>query len=657
MKRKYLPLALCLLAFQPAARAQVPGLYKSTIEWTDNPVLHKTPERFKDASAIYLFDNRIYDYRMEGKNLLQYVTVHKLIKVANDKGIEMFNKTYIPFNTNAKIRNLKARVITSTGKVIDVPDSKIKDDEIEGRLYKLFAMEGLDKGSEIEYTYEMKKDPTFFGSEIFQSKEVPYLQATINIVTPRHLKFEAKGFNGFIMLKDSTHNDERILCGYTQNVPELGDEKYGLREPYLQRADFKFSYNLSSNPDVEVYTWKELSRNIYNNLGNVSDKEKKAVNKFIASMNIPEGANEETTIRLVEDFCKNRINIDEKLVSEDADNLESVIKTANTNFFGICRLFIAIFENKGIKYQVVFPSVRDQLPLDEDLENWNRIDETLFYFPSTGKFIQPVAAALRYPYVEPFWAGTRGLFLKGTTVGDVKTAIGKFDTIPMLPFDQHAHNMEIAVKMDASGDSVIIKSKQVLTGYGATSYRPIWAYLPKDKQDETIKGIIQSVAKSENITDIKVENTALTDAWDNKPLIISGTIHSSEPIEKAGNKILFKIGELIGTQEQMYQEKPRQLPAEMQYPHVLYRKISFEVPAGYRVKNLADLKMDISEERDKVVTLGFVSSYKMSGNTLQVEIMETYRDLKYPLSEFETFKKVINAAADFNKIVLVLEKQ
>ena len=55
--------------------------------------------------------------------------------------------------------------------------------------------------------------------------------------------------------------------------------------------------------------------------------------------------------------------------------------------------------------------------------------------------------------------------------------------------------------------------------------------------------------------------------------------------------------------------------------------------------------------------MGFVSSYKLTGNTLDVEVLETYRNIKYLPSEFEVFKKVINAAADFNKVVLVLEKK
>ena len=69
------------------------------------------------------------------------------------------------------------------------------------------------------------------------------------------------------------------------------------------------------------------------------------------------------------------------------------------------------------------------------------------------------------------------------------------------------------------------------------------------------------------------------------------------------------------------------------------------------------LNMNVEYKKDNVVTMGFVSTYKIENNVLKVHILETYHELKYPLDEFETFKKVINASADFNKIVLLLEKK
>jgi len=55
--------------------------------------------------------------------------------------------------------------------------------------------------------------------------------------------------------------------------------------------------------------------------------------------------------------------------------------------------------------------------------------------------------------------------------------------------------------------------------------------------------------------------------------------------------------------------------------------------------------------------MGFNSSYQVEGNVVKITILEEYRRTYYPLSQFEDFKKVINAAADFNKVALVLEKK
>ena len=157
--------------------AQVDGLYTDIQSWAESPVLHKLPGNFKSQSAVYLMDSRTFHYKLEGKNLVQYNYVYRLIKVEDDKGIEMFNKIYLQIVRNAEIYDIKARVITSAGKVINVPANKIKDEEEDGKQYKLFAMEGIDKGAEIEYSYMVKKNPSFFGSEIFQTKSVPYYHA------------------------------------------------------------------------------------------------------------------------------------------------------------------------------------------------------------------------------------------------------------------------------------------------------------------------------------------------------------------------------------------------------------------------------------------------------------------------------------------------
>jgi hypothetical protein len=54
--------------------------------------------------------------------------------------------------------------------------------------------------------------------------------------------------------------------------------------------------------------------------------------------------------------------------------------------------------------------------------------------------------------------------------------------------------------------------------------------------------------------------------------------------------------------------------------------------------------------------MGFLSDYILDGNEITVTVDEYYEVTSLPASAYEPFRNVINAAADFNKIKLVLEK-
>jgi hypothetical protein len=67
--------------------------------------------------------------------------------------------------------------------------------------------------------------------------------------------------------------------------------------------------------------------------------------------------------------------------------------------------------------------------------------------------------------------------------------------------------------------------------------------------------------------------------------------------------------------------------------------------------------MDVFDPDKGERTMEFHSYYKTEGNKVTVLIDEDYRQIGYPLSMYEKFRKVINASADFNKVVLFLEKK
>jgi len=649
----FLSFIILFFLFDSNTIAQTPS-----INWDATPVSHTVKPAYAKESAVILSDMRMQEFVQEEKKELMIIsTSKKLVKVIDDKGVEMYNKIYLPVYAGGEVIEVKARVILSNGKVIDLPRDKILDVEEEGRAYKKFALEGVDKGSEIEYYYQFKRPASFFGLEVFQSSVTPYEQANFTLITPDYLLFTVKGYNGLKVSKDTVIGTKRITTASCKDISAIGDEKYGSREAHSTNVQFKFSYNLSKDKNLRVFTWNELAKNVYDNYTTYTDKESKAVDAFLKQMNIPASATEEQKIIALEQYLKTNISSDKDGIGEDADKIERIVITKVSSNEGLNKLYVICMDKLGINWQIVFPSKRDDIPLDEELENYRLIEEMLFYFPNTKHFLEPVNTSFRYPYITPYWAATKGLFLQGTTIGNFKTALATFGDIPIQPIEESGHNMEVTLKFNPEMDSILLHSKQILVGYGATVYRPAYNFVAKDKLDDLSRNIIKAVAKSDNIKNIKVQNTAFGDGFLKKPLTIEADITSADLLEVAGKKILVKLGEVIGPQEEMYQEKARQLPITMEYPHVLDRDITFIIPAGYQVKNLSDLEMNITDKDAGKETMGFVSSYKLNGDELKIKVHEFYSVTDYPISMFDEFKKVINASADFNKVVLVLEKK
>ena len=115
---------------------------------------------------------------------------------------------------------------------------------------------------------------------------------------------------------------------------------------------------------------------------------------------------------------------------------------------------------------------------------------------------------------------------------------------------------------------------------------------------------------------------------------------------------------LIGPQSELYNDDKRQIPVENTFNRGYERVIKVNLPAGYSVKNPDDLNFNvIYDNRGSDSPFSFVSTHTIEGNVLTIRVNEYYKEIYAPLDRYEDYRKVINAAADFNKVVLVLEKK
>ena len=655
MKKKTFFLALTIVSAQQLF-AQTNKIEKET--WADKPLIHAVDNKYSKEAAVLISDLRRVEFVDASKDeLAEYYTIHKIIHINDDRGIEGFNKIYLGLNENSDIVDVKARSILPGGKIVELDKNNIKDvKEEDGNTYKIFAMEGLEKGCEVEYFYTYKKPTTYFGREMVQER-IPILQTTVQVIGPPRLRFEIKPYNFSISFTDTTLNGKRIAQCIIKETPGLDEEKYAFFDANACRVEYKLAYNDSGNRTERLFTWNELAKRVYGVYTDYSDKENKIVMEMVAANGWDKLTDEVAKVTAVESYLKKNFSYNEDLNSSDGNELATVIKNKIGGTIGTMRLYTAIFQNLGVNYQYVLSANREKFAIDRQFENWNNCDYPIFYFPAENKFLAPTRPDYRYPWIFPSWGSTNGLFCKKMTLGNYTNAVAEIKPVPMEDYDKTVQNIESRLELNKDMDSLTIDAKQIFAGYASVNYRDAFNFSNDEQKKNIIKELTKAYNNSENILSSEVLNQDFEDETTNKPLILHAKTKSGELIERAGNKLLLKIGMAIGPQEEMYQEKPRQEPVNMPFGHIEERKIDFVIPDGYTISNPNDLKIDQTYSDNGELTMGFVCSYEIKGNLLSVHIVEQYRHEYYPMEQFAPFRKIINSSADFNKVVLVLEKK
>ncbi len=649
---RYLILALLTFSYH-SLFAQT--AYKK-FHWQPKPALHTIDSKYADEAAVYVTDSKVIEYAIEKEGFFTYKTVHRIIHINNDKGIEYFNKVYLPFDEGLQMTDVKARTVLPDGKIIELDEKNIKDLKEDNRVYKIFALDGLTKGCEVEYYYTLKKYPSFFGREVIASG-LPVMKGHFELISPKHLKFETKNFNNLPVCKDSVTDEKRYLWLDAEGLDAAVDEKYSNYDATLKRVEYKLCYNDAKDGNQRLFTWNQLAKQAFELYTKVSDKEMKKIQDLVSDAGIKGMASEQDKIVALENYFKKNFITREDIPEEDAADLLKVIKNKVASHQAFCKLFCAALTAANVPFQIVLTGDRNNYVLDRSLENWSNARNFLFYFPSTKKFMAPTELAYRYPWIPPSWAGTNGLFCVTATLGGFHSAIGEIKTIPMEDYQYSYLNMNIAAKLNADGDALEMEVKQLYGGYALANYKAPFVFTPVEEQYNILKQLIKFGTNSENIISHSFENKELEQKDPYQPFVITAKVKSSQLVERAGNKIIVKVGEFIGEQAQMYDTKERTTNIDLEFPHALVRTIELTIPDGYEIKNLKDLNFnEVYKDGDKL-TMGFVCKYEQNGNVLKITIREDYVNYFYPIQQYTAFKKVINAAADFNKVVLVLDKK
>ena len=187
----------------------------------------------------------------------------------------------------------------------------------------------------------------------------------------------------------------------------------------------------------------------------------------------------------------------------------------------------------------------------------------------------------------------------------------------------------------------------------AANFQAYYDLVNEEAQKE-IQEIFVKFGDNAIVDNCTVKNTSQEDVL-LKPFVLEAEAHT-DAVNKANDKYIVNIGELIGEQSELYNDKERKQPIDAHTLHGYYRLIEFAIPEGYRCEDISALNIDVTLDEGTGVSARFTSKAEIVNNVIKVDIVEWYNKIEYPVELYDAFKAVINAAADFNKVSVVLTK-
>lgn len=640
-------------------------------DWNTEAQLLEVPQADAETDEVILKDKTIiiFDYDAED-NLQEHYISHTITLVNSDNAIEKNNKIYLPLAAAVEVIEQKTRVITPEGEVIEMKEEDIKEANIEDRTLRYFALKGLVKGAQIEsYSKIKKRIPDYDGNFKIIQEKAPKYNASLDIISPASLVVASKAYNGLKGLEEVEANEdtevseeaeatEKKIFHLSQTWDYIGvlkEEEQSYHTANLKKIIYKIDKNLL-RPRVDIVSYDQIAKRLYENIDIQPDKKlSKKIQKILKDAKLPKGnkANE-ATIVAVENFLKQNFSIIEQNAEELAD-INAILTNKVSSKPGALKLYCAIFNHLNIEHQIVLTNERDNHKFDPEFEAYNFLQNYLLYFPTVKKYLAPTATISKLGLVPPLWTNNYGLFIEPVSLGEFKTAKAAIKFIPPATSHHSQDEMYVEVSTNDNFKTLNVNYNKVNNGYYAQFWQPVYDFIDEQQKKEFREQQVKFLTEDVNIENIEVENATFAD-YGVKPYKFKTNFTTKAFMERAGEKILLKVGELIGPQVEMYQETERKLAVESEFNRRYYRELTINIPKGYTAKNLDELNFNEVYEEDGEVIATFVSNYTYTNNTVKVIIEEYYNKIDWPIELFETYRKIINAAADFNKVVLYIEK-
>lgn len=614
------------------------------------------------TDTYYILERYIYNYHYDDEDQFALEKMfHVKIHLNSESAVSNYNKISISQSADLEgIHTFKARVINPDGSVksVDKGDVLVGEDEESGAEYSYLALDGTQIGSQVEYFYIKQLSPSYKGIKLFIEGRYVTERFELDVISPGNLVFEGKVYNydTIQFSRDTSLENENRIYLALDSVMGVENEVNAFRDVNLAQAIFKLDRN-NYNGQTDITSYSHTTQDLIDAINREYSKgDEKALKKLIKDIDGEDWPAEFNAIRKIEDYIKENYQFIPRNLAE-INSIQGIYENKAYSYYGGMRLFSRLFKHYDIPFKMVYTCERSDMILDEDFQSAIFLQDILFYMNDEDEYIDYTDVRHRLGYINPLNRANNGLFMEEARIGDQVVGVGEVLYIEPKGAAFTIDTIVAKVEFDDVLENSRFKFKRVLSGYSAANYQPTFdLIIDENDLEEFRSSLITYINEESELSDLEVENTSSRDLG-YRPLVATGTLTGGGFIEQAGPNFILKVGSMIGPQVEMYQKKDvRTMDVQSAYARTYHREIEFTIPEGYEVSGLEKSRINEEMKYEGEVSAAFYSDYTVDGNKVTISIEEFYELPVYPKEVFQDFKRVINAAADFNKVSLLLKK-
>ena len=642
MKKKFLVLKILLIVsyFNTYSQSYL------NIDWDSD----KTISFPSDNDLYGIFNNHYVEYFKSKftEEVYVYETRHTKTKI-NRINNPLDNEIIISKINVSEIVDVRAKIInqdTIISYSFDEMKKMINSDNSDEN-YNNYKLPNLDEGDIVEIMYTVKKDFNFNGNKIIE-ESYPILLSKF-ILIENNFKSNIKIYNSNnSFVSDIIFDGKKSKQIIFNNLNATANEQYST--PIANKI--KISYQCYENRDdvSQIEYWGNLVQNVSELFFPKAVNEKaKEILREIKHGYVKIPWNELKIANAIDEYIKNNF-----VISDEDDpklnDIEYILNNKISNDFSIIQVYSSLFKEANIEYEVAISCNRYFLKFDPELFDPNQLREFLIFLPNQEKYISPNRVEYRVSEAPEDLLGNYGIFID-------KDLDYYFSEITLFDQDFSQIKKNIEVNISRNLNKIKIDESRSFSGYWAITNRNYIYLSETEKTDFLVDFFTINGLDNKKVSKYNIKNFDISHNTYNTPLEITSTISTSDLIEEKEGLTYLKIGKVIGLQSNLFDEKERINPIEINFPNSYDYNIKVNIPRGYKIVDFSELnksKEYISVDGNS--TAKFLSKATVNGNVLNINIKEYYKELRYSKKRYQEFREVINAAAKFYESSVRIEK-